>query len=264
MSTCCVAHVMAVPSVCVCDIQTLLALYYQAQKETGILEMEPEVDDQLDILGTLAEEQRAIEDEYYERETIEDYIQHRYDTRRREETYIDESPSPPSNHVPTIEDIDSDVEFVYAKGAIVHQEYTSDEAEFSVVNKLFQSLIGRPGQTLVETFEEHTRNRFSKNNMRWVPFLKVLFLSDLASVKVSPILYESDYHKNFLANLPPDRIIYSTIVLSLLYSPVSESECERVFSRLNFITGKRRYNLSLNALNHCLLVSYHSHASSHI
>ena len=54
-----------------------------------------------------------------------------------------------------------------------------------------------------------------------------------------------------------DRIA-SQIIKVLLFSSISESSCERMFSRARFIVGKRRYQLNRRALFSSLLISDHS------
>ena len=44
-------------------------------------------------------------------------------------------------------------------------------------------------------------------------------------------------------------LLLSQLIRSLVYAPCSESSVERLFSRLRFICGKRRYNLSLETIN---------------
>ena len=212
------------------SIETLLALYYQAEEDTLFFSAEPDYDSSLPAYGTLEEREKAVNDEYNDRALFHDHLMRDYQTRSRTRAALNMNPAPADSlKTPSqiaAEEID-DVEIVYATGSIEHQEYVSDDDEMKTVNKVFQALIGRPGQTMQDNFEKHARNVPGLHYQHWAEIVRIHFSTMLKIGKVMPILYGSKIQYNI--SQPAPQRIFSALLTTLLYSPVSESECERVF-----------------------------------
>ena len=225
-----------------------------------------------DEFGCLAAEQRELQQEYVDEIANTDDQHWTYSTRTailssQTSSYSLDSLSPASVDIHQFESIfgddnmDDDIEFIGSSGRIYHSTYTTDEKEWMKVKEVFVTIYGRYGPNLQRNFERHLKNVLApKWHLLIGPMLQ-LFEQDINDLSTSSfsMLQSNQLNNNIFQ--PFIKQIYNAITSTLLYTVISESECERIFSKTHHITGKRRNNFLTQTLNYNLILSYHGSAS---
>ena len=155
-----------------------------------------------------------------------------------------------------------DTDVISEANYLHHLPFSSLEEELLIVQSVLTSIHGKSQISLSTEFTRIASSMIPNEYHEWINIFGYIFLLDLSGQPET----QSD---QTLRNICGDKLdinegkkLYLTIRQIILFSPVSESECERVFSSAHNITGKRRYNLGLRTLNYLLLVSRYSSVST--
>ena len=241
----------------------LLDILASADDESFFRDIENDDDDPA---GLLAEEERAKQDEYIEKQLLESTEQQRLYPRRSKrlaqktqqqsafqnshtsETEQENITVPVLLEDSTESSEDDEVILTGATGTLHHHLGLSEAEEVQLLDSLFGSLSKRAGVDLDGRFQTHLRAILPQRLHVWVPLLTKRFRYEMFAAQ----------DRNIISN-QLSSVIYQHVVTALTYSPCSESECERIFSKAKFICGRRRHNLRLQTLNQLLSIVYLSH-----
>ena len=229
--------------------------------------------------GLLEAEESAKEDEFDANQrsiSVSRTILTRREARKKKHSQLDHKPS--TGHV-TLQlssmshysrasslGIDSESSTDYENSALIlerspastrHKPFHQIDEAYQFVNGLIDSLTGNWFPSLISSFEEHIK-RILPHQTDASPILIRKFKDSLLlKDPKANLLANGDLDMYILTFAHSDEmadIFFSRILRHLLFAPCSESSVERLFSRLRFICGKHRYNLSLPSLNAALII----------
>lgn len=149
---------------------------------------------------------------------------------------------------------DNDVE-LQSIPSISHPPFSEDDGEYQITHQMNNSMhliIGSLPRAFVYFMNHMLPKTATVIPQIVLPRLQWFFSYPLYPGSLLPSL-DGEFQR-LDSGLPEERIA-SQIIKVLLFSSISESSCERIFSRARFIVGKRRYQLNRRALFSSILVS---------
>ena len=135
-----------------------------------------------------------------------------------------------------------------------HGAFTTVQKEEEYISSIFNDIINVWYVKLTKVFAEHVAKVVPQNlkglGERMMDIYKrQLFGRNHHTILCGPMDDVREY-----ASGDKNSQFFSRVTAALLFSSCSESSCERLFSHVKFISGKRRYNLTLSTLNNSISI----------
>ena len=134
---------------------------------------------------------------------------------------------------------------------------SSREADHRYINSMFELVMTAYPQSLKEIFEAYINSILPQGYISFKQRLieqYTLWLDSTSITEYVPTIADVTLELSY--GFAKERPLFGYILRSLCFSVCSESSCERLFSKVRLICGKRRYNLSLATLNAALSIVF--------
>ena len=123
------------------------------------------------------------------------------------------------------------------------------------LHNIFTELSHHWYEKLTGGFSAYIGRVILDDDKSMIPELIETHRKRLVSNQSSTFITSLDTYLSSLMRIEnPAVVFYACLVRHIIFAPCSESSVERIFSKLRFICGKHRYNLSLKSLNASLVI----------
>ena len=176
-------------------------------------------------------------------------------TRRHQSSDLSQSDSDSDSD--TLLEIEQTPEIISANPPAEVQTLADQPEGLSIYfNHIFTQLTHGWYEKLARSFSNYIGRVILDDDREMIPSLIEIHKKTLVCDKPYTIITSLDtYLSSLMMVEQPSMVFFGCLIRQLIYAPCSESSVERVFSKLRFICGKHRYNLSLKSLNASLVVS---------
>ena len=141
------------------------------------------------------------------------------------------------------------------RGVYTHLPYTNDQTEFALINRIVRDVNTAWEEELESAFHKFASDILPEVMKSNADILTEQFRRSLYSTRGEKILLNIDANLEALTHTGIHGKQFAAAARLLLFAPCSEASCERLFSLIKFISGKRRYNLKLSSLNGCIMLA---------
>ena len=239
------------------SLDDLLFLYKESVQTTSTFCAEEPGYDDMDAYGTLAAEQNAIND-LYQAEDLYEPIPVRTQPRRQTTTTTSSSSS--TEEEGQLEEDDDEVILLSSDGRLVHPDYVDDASERAKAAEVIGSLSTVSPTMVRDHFIEHLKRILPEKRQKEMLSVHGINYEIWMSDPVNNLIRIPDLESSllFCEGLVFAVPEFKEIVKALALSECSESESERVFSRVGIICGDKKTNILIQTLNNRLIIFYYS------